>query len=121
MTKRFFYVALLCLLAITTSVQANDYLEQSGHYTVMNMGNGVYRFYVPVWVYGHVNNYCLWSTDDRSSSTDSYIWYSLKKDATRGSADVHRIATVRATFKGKNKKNDYQTSHPQPHGRDRRL
>ena len=87
---------------------ANDYLEQSGHYTVMNMGNGVYRFYVPVWVYGRVNNYCLWSTDSRDSRYDSYVWYSLKKDAEQGSSDVHRIATVRAAFKGKNKKNDYQ-------------
>ena len=105
--KRFLYVAILCLLAMVMHVQANDYLEQSGHYTVMNMGNGVYRFYVPVWVYGHVNNYCLWSSDSHNQSTDSYVWYSLKKDATRGSSDVQRIATVRATFTGKNKKNEY--------------
>ena len=107
--KRFFYLTLVLLLATmsVSTVQANDYLEQSGHYTVMNMGNGVYRFYVPVWVYGHVNNYCLWSSDSHNQSTDSYVWYSLKKDATRGSSDVQRIATVRATFEGKNKKNEY--------------
>ena len=99
--KRFLYLTVALLCAVM-SVQANDYLEQSGHYTVMNMGNGVYRFYVPVWVYGHVNNYCLWSSDSHNQSTDSYVWYSLKKDATRGSSDVQRIATVRATFTGKN-------------------
>ena len=104
--KRFLYLTVALLCAVM-SVQANDYLEQSGHYTVMNMGNGVYRFYVPVWVYGRANNYCLWSSDSHDQSTDSYVWYSLKKDATRGSSDVHRIATVRATFKGKNKKNEY--------------
>lgn len=106
--KRIYLVSLLCLLSLFVTVQANDYLEQKGHYTVMNMGNGVYRFYVPVWVYGHANNYCLRSSDGHDSSTDSYVWYSLKKDATRGSSDVHRIATVRATFEGKNKKNDYE-------------
>ena len=107
--KKFLYLTMVLLFGAmsVSTVQANDYLEQSGHYTVMNMGNGVYRFYVPVWVYGHVNNYCLWSSDRHNQSTDSYVWYSLKKDATRGSSDVQRIATVRATFTGKNKKNEY--------------
>ena len=94
MTKRFFYVALLCLLAITTSVQANDYLEQSGHYTVMNMGNGVYRFTIPIWVYGRVNNYYLDSWNTHNNSYDSYIWYSLKPNQDRGSADVHRTEVL---------------------------
>ena len=49
--KKLFYLTLVCLLALTTTVQANDYLEQQGHYTVMSMGNGVYRFYIPIWVY----------------------------------------------------------------------
>ncbi|MBQ6777508.1 MAG: hypothetical protein IJP52_04275 [Paludibacteraceae bacterium] len=108
--KRLLYLTVVLLMASmsVSTVQANDYLEQKGHYTVMNMGNGVYRFYVPVWVYGHANNYCLRSSDGHDSSTDSYVWYSLKKDATKGSSDVHRIATVRATFEGKNKKNDYE-------------
>ena len=93
--KRLFYVTIVCLLAITTSVQAtNDYLEQPEHYTVMNMGNGVYRFSIPVWVFGYINNYYLDSYNARNSSYDSYIWYSLKPNAERGDTSVHRIATV---------------------------
>ena len=45
--KRFFYLTLFCLLALTTTVKANDYLEQSEHYTVMNMG------YSPGWEVGN--------------------------------------------------------------------
>mgnify|MGYP006908914048 CR=1 FL=1 len=48
--KRIFYVVLFGLLAMTTSVQANDYLEQQKHYTVMSIGEGALRFYIPVWV-----------------------------------------------------------------------
>ena len=108
--KRFFYLTLFCLLALTTTVQANDYLEQSEHYTVMNMGNGVYRFTIPIWVYGRVNNYYLDSWNARNNSYDSYIWYSLKPNQDRGSADVHRIATVAARRGGDNVNNDYKGS-----------
>ena len=105
--KRFLYLTLVLLMAVM-NVQANDYLEQSGHYTVMNMGNGVYRFYVPIWVYGRWNNYYLHSSYEHDDDNDSYVWYSLKKDAQRGDTAVHRIATVWATRVGKNQQNDYQ-------------
>ena len=57
--KRFWYLIVVLLLASmrVSTVQANDYLEHREHYTVMNMGNGVYRFTIPIWVYGRVNNY----------------------------------------------------------------
>ena len=32
----------------TTMQATNDYLEQKEHYTVMNVGNGVFRFYIPI-------------------------------------------------------------------------
>lgn len=70
--KRYFYLAFFGLLALTTSVRANDYLEHSEHYTVMNMGNGVYRFYIPIWVYGSWNDYFLNSTEVRTDAADSY-------------------------------------------------
>ena len=56
-------------------MQANDYLEQKEHYTVMNVGNGVYRFYIPIWVYGRANDYYLDSYNARNGQYDSYIWY----------------------------------------------
>ena len=100
--KRFLYVVALCLLAAATSVQANDYLEQERHYTVMSMGNGVLRFYVPIWVYGRANDYYLEGHNDFSSTEDSYIWYSTSPNASRGSSSVHRIASVSAVRYGKN-------------------
>ena len=81
---------------------ANDYLEEAKHYTVQSMGNGVLRFYVPIWVYGRVNDYYLSSTNDRSKDYDSYIWYSTSPNASRGAASVHRIASVAAVRYGKN-------------------
>lgn len=87
--------------------QANDYLEHSEHYTVMNMGNGVYRFTIPIWVYGRANDYYLDSYNARNGQYDSYIWYSLKPNQERGANDVHRIATVAAVRYGLNDKNDY--------------
>ncbi len=95
------------LLMAAMSVQANDYLEHSEHYTVMNMGNGVYRFTIPIWVYGRANDYYLDSDNARNSDYDSYIWYSLKPNQDRSSADVHRIATVAARRYGLNDENDY--------------
>ena len=106
--KRYFYLALIGLLTLTTSVRANDYLEHQEHFTVMNMGNGVYRFYIPIWVYGTVNDYYLDCTDDRSDFNDTYIWYSLKPNQSRGSGDVHRIASIAAVRGGKNKSNNYE-------------
>ena len=87
-------------------VRANDYLEQSEHYTVMNVGNGVYRFTIPIWVYGRANDYYLDSKNLRNDSYDSYIWYSLKPNAERGSSDVKRIASVAARRYGLNDTND---------------
>ena len=104
--KRFLYLTIVLLLASMSAQATNDYLEQQEHYTVMNVGNGVYRFRIPIWVYGRVNNYYLDSYNARNSSGDSYIWYSLKPNGTRGSNDVHRIATVAAVRKGKNYEND---------------
>ena len=109
--KKFWYLTVVLLMAaMSVPVQANDYLEQEEHYTVMNMGNGVYRFYIPIWVYGRVNNYYLDSWNARNNSYDSYIWYSLKPNQDRGSADVHRIATVAARRGGDNVNNDYKGS-----------
>lgn len=81
--KRFLYLTVVLWLG-AMSVQANDYLEHEEHYTVMNMGNGVYRFTIPIWVYGHANDYYLNSKNPRNDSYDSYIWYSLKPNAERG-------------------------------------
>ena len=106
--KRFFYVVLACLLTLSTTIQANDYLEHQEHYTVMNMGNGVYRFYIPIWVYGFVNDYYLESVTDHNEVNDSYIWYSTKPNQSRGSGDVHRIASVAAVPEGKNESNNYE-------------
>ena len=103
--KRFFYLTVVLLLSAMT-MQANDYLEQKEHYTVMNVGNGVYRFYIPIWVYGRVNDYYLDSYNARNSHDDSYIWYSLKPNQERGADDVHRIATVAARRYGLNDEND---------------
>ena len=107
--KRFLYltVVLLCAAMSVSTVQANDYLEHSEHYTVMNIGNGVYRFTIPIWVYGRANDYYLDSKNLRNSHDDSYIWYSLKPNQERGATDVHRIATVAAVRYGLNDENDY--------------
>ena len=43
--------ALMMMALMPKQVQANDYLEQSRHYTVMSIGNGVLRFTIPIWVY----------------------------------------------------------------------
>ena len=100
--------ALMMMVVLPQKTKANDYLEQQGHYTVMSMGNGVYRFYIPIWVYGRWNNYYLDGTNNRSSDNDTYVWYSRTKNATRGSSDVHRIASIAAVRKGKNSDNDYK-------------
>lgn len=107
--KRLFHVTLVCLLAIATSVQANDYLEQERHYTMQYMGNGVYRFYIPIWVFGGWNNYYLDSYNARNSSSDTYVWYSRKKGCGRGDATVHRIATIAAKPQGSNIKEDVKS------------
>lgn len=110
--KKFLYLTMVLLFGAmgVSTVQANDYLEHSEHYTVMNMGNGVYRFTIPIWVYGRVNNYYLDSWNAHNNNWDSYIWYSLKPNQDRGSADVHRIATVAARRGGDNVNNDYKGS-----------
>ncbi len=108
--KRLLYL-LLVLLCATMSVQAtNDYLEHQEHYTVMNVGNGVYRFYVPIWVYGFWNNYYLTSSSSRDDNNDTYLWYSLKPNTQQNSADVHRIATIAAKHGGTNTEEDVNST-----------
>ena len=102
-------VLLFGAMSVST-VQANDYLEHSEHYTVMNVGNGVYRFRIPVWVYGRANNYYLDSKNLRNDKYDSYVWYSLKPNAKRGGDEVHRIATVAAPQKGMNMTKDVNST-----------
>ena len=106
MKKYLLTVLTLLMAAMSVPVQANDYLEHEEHYTVMNMGNGVYRFTIPIWVYGRANDYYLDSENARNSDYDSYIWYSLKPNQDRGADDVHRIATVAARRYGLNDEND---------------
>ncbi len=103
MKKSIFCVALLCLLAVTTSVQANDYLEQQKHYTVMSMGDGVLRFYIPVWVYGRANDYYLWGSSNFTWSHDSYLWYQMAEGSDQS---VHRIASVAGVQRGLNTSTD---------------
>ena len=99
-------LAVIAMMLMPCKALANDYLEQSEHYTVMNMGNGVYRFYIPIWVYGRANDYYLDSKNQRNDKYDSYIWYSLKPNAERGTDDVKRIASVAARRYGLNDTND---------------
>ena len=101
--KRIFYVVLFGLLAMTTSVQANDYLEQQKHYTVMSMGEGVLRFYIPVWVYGRANDYYLWGSTNFDGNHDSYLWYKLTEGSDQS---VHRIASVAGVQRGLNTSTD---------------
>ena len=101
--KRIFDVVLFGLLAMTTSVQANDYLEQQKHYTVMSMGEGVLRFYIPVWVYGRANDYYLWGSSNFTWSHDSYLWYQMAEGSDQS---VHRIASVAGVQRGLNTSTD---------------
>ena len=100
--KRFLTFVFCTLCLCTFTVQANDYLEQQKHYTVMSMGNGVLRFTIPIWVYGAVNDYYLEGDNNFSSNDDSYIWYSTSANAGRGGSSVHRIASVSARRYGTN-------------------
>lgn len=77
--RRFLYVIVVFLLSMmsVSTAQANDYLEQQKHYTVTSMGDGVLRFYIPVWVYGRANDYYLWGSSNFTWSHDSYLWYRL--------------------------------------------
>ena len=106
----YFSVVLVLLATSVSTVQANDYLEHQEHYYVMNMGNGVYRFTIPIWVFGGWNNYYLDSWNTRMSHDDSYVWYSLKPNQERGATDVHRIATVAARREGQNKTKDVNSA-----------
>ena len=101
--KRIFYVVLFGLLATTTSVQANDYLEQQKHYTVMSMGEGVLRFYIPVWVYGRANDYYLWGSTNFNGNHDSYLWYQMAEGSDQS---IHRIASVAGVQRGLNTSTD---------------
>lgn len=91
--------ALMMMALMPKQVQANDYLEQSGHYTVTSMGEGVLRFYIPVWVYGRANDYYLWGSDAFNWSHDSYVWYKMTEGDDQ---NVHRIASVAGVRQGKN-------------------
>lgn len=91
------------LLLVTANVQANDYLEQQKHYTVMSMGDGVLRFYIPVWVYGRANDYYLWGSTNFNGSHDSYLWYQMTEGSDHS---VHRIASVAGVQRGLNTATD---------------
>ena len=80
----------------------NDYLEHENHYTVQTMGDGVLRFTIPIWVYGAVNDYYLECSQNRDDNNDSYVWYSQENGVNRGTASVHRIASITARRYGKN-------------------
>ena len=99
MKQRLVYLTLLLLSLSLTSVRANDYLEQQSHYTVMSMGEGVLRFYIPVWVYGSANDYYLWGSDNFNGSHDSYVWYQMTEGSDQ---NVHRIASVAGVQRGQN-------------------
>ncbi len=73
-TIRFILISCLMLLA-AVNVQANDYLEQKDHYTVMAKGPGVLHFKVPVYSRGARNYYV--SANDQGTSQFYYqksIW-----------------------------------------------
>ena len=96
------FAVLACLLLLPLRARANDYLEQSGHYTVMSLGQGVLRFTIPVWVYGSVNDYYLYCSNGANDQNDSYLWYSSSNSANRGGSNVHRFVSVRGERYGKN-------------------
>ena len=77
MTKRFSYVALLCMLAIATGVQANDYLEKEGHYRAYANGANRIHFKFPVYSRGGYDYYVGTEADE------SYAYYMLNGSATK--------------------------------------
>ena len=96
------FAVLACLLLLPLRARANDYLEQSGHYTVMSLGQGVIRYTVPLWVYGSVNDYYLYCSADANDPNDSYLWYSSSNSANRGGSDIHRFVSVYGERYGNN-------------------
>ena len=106
--KRFLYLALVLLLAVTTAQAGNKYLQEFDNYSVMSMGGNVLRFTIPIWVYGQGddNTYYLRAYHANNDNTlNSYLWYSETNNDTRGSATVHRIASFggpgRANYDGR--------------------
>ena len=55
--KRFFYLTLICLLALTTTVQANDFLEHKEHYLAYSAGQDKVHFKIPIFSRGGYNYY----------------------------------------------------------------
>ena len=55
--KRFFYLTLICLLALTTAVQANDFLEHKEHYLAYSAGQDKVHFKIPIFSRGGYNYY----------------------------------------------------------------
>ncbi|MBQ4394089.1 MAG: hypothetical protein II825_02145 [Paludibacteraceae bacterium] len=96
-------ITLLCVMSLAMTVQANDYLEQQKHYTVMSMGEGVLRFYIPVWVYGRANDYYLWGSTNFNGNHDSYLWYQMAEGSDQS---IHRIASVAGVQRGLNTSTD---------------
>ena len=90
-------------MSLAMTVQANDYLEQQKHYTVMSMGEGVLRFYIPVWVYGRANDYYLWGSTNFNGNHDSYLWYQMAEGSDQS---IHRIASVAGVQRGLNTSTD---------------
>ena len=103
--RRFLYVIVVFLLSMmsVSTAQANDYLEQQKHYTVMSMGEGVLRFYIPVWVYGRANDYYLWGSTNFDGNHDSYLWYQMAEGSDQS---IHRIASVAGVQRGLNTSTD---------------
>ena len=95
--------ALMMLVLLPQKAQANDYLEQQKHYTVTSIGDGVLRFYIPVWVYGRANDYYLWGSTNFTGSHDSYLWYQMAEGSDQS---VHRIASVAGVQRGLNTSTD---------------
>ncbi len=102
--KRLLLMAILSVMIGQFSpLRANDYLEQQNHYTVISMGEGVLRFYIPIWVYGSWNDYYLWGSTNFTGNHDSYVWYQMTEGSDQSR---HRIASVAAVQKGKNESSE---------------
>ena len=75
--KRIFYVVLFGLLAMTTSVQANDYLEKESHYRAYANGQNRIHFKFPVYSRGGYDYYV------GTEANESYAYYMLNGSGTK--------------------------------------
>ena len=70
--KRFFFIALLCILA--QGVWANDYMEHPENYQVYASGIDKIHFSIPVWVHG------AWYERSYSALPGSHFTYKVGTD-----------------------------------------